>query len=34
MDLDKNNYDQIGYEEYILGSAEVVGLMCLSVFTE
>lgn len=34
MDLDKNTYDQNGYEEYILGSAEVVGLMCLSVFTE
>lgn len=34
MDLDKNTYDQHGYEEYILGSAEVVGLMCLSVFTE
>jgi phytoene/squalene synthetase len=34
MDLEKNTYDQNGYEEYILGSAEVVGLMCLSVFTE
>ncbi len=34
MDLDKNTYDQNGYEEYILGSAEVVGLMCLSIFTE
>lgn len=34
MDLDKNTYDQNGYEEYILGSAEVVGLMCLSVFIE
>jgi phytoene/squalene synthetase len=34
MDLDQNNYTQKGYEEYILGSAEVVGLMCLRVFTE
>ena len=32
MDLDKKNYNQIKYEEYILGSAEVVGLMCLHVF--
>jgi phytoene synthase len=32
MDLDKKNYDQSKYEEYILGSAEVVGLMCLKVF--
>jgi phytoene/squalene synthetase len=34
MDLDKNAYDKSGYEEYILGSAEVVGLMCLKVFVE
>lgn len=34
MDLNKNTYDQDGYEKYILGSAEVVGLMCLTVFTE
>ena len=34
MDLDKNEYDQAGYEKYILGSAEVVGLMCLKVFLE
>ena len=32
MDLDKKNYNQNKYEEYILGSAEVVGLMCLHVF--
>ncbi len=32
MDLDKSTYDQTKYEEYILGSAEVVGLMCLKVF--
>jgi phytoene/squalene synthetase len=32
MDLDKANYTQEMYEEYILGSAEVVGLMCLKVF--
>jgi phytoene synthase len=34
MDLDKSNYTQKGYEEYILGSAEVVGLMCLKIFVE
>ena len=34
MDLDKNVYDAAGYDEYIYGSAEVVGLMCLRVFTE
>lgn len=34
MDLDKNKYSQAGYEEYILGSAEVVGLMCLKIFVE
>ncbi|MFZ4784021.1 MAG: phytoene/squalene synthase family protein [Flavobacteriales bacterium] len=34
MDLDKTMYDRFGYEVYILGSAEVVGLMCLKVFTE
>ncbi len=34
MDLDKKTYDQHGYERYILGSAEVVGLMCLRVFLE
>lgn len=32
FDLGKNEYDQAGYEEYIYGSAEVVGLMCLYVF--
>jgi 15-cis-phytoene synthase len=34
MDLDQNAYDPKGYDEYIYGSAEVVGLMCLRVFTE
>lgn len=34
MDLHKEDYTQTQYEEYILGSAEVVGLMCLKVFTE
>jgi phytoene/squalene synthetase len=34
MDLDKNSYSQDGYEQYILGSAEVVGLMCLKIFVE
>lgn len=34
MDLQKHTYDQGKYETYILGSAEVVGLMCLKVFVE
>ncbi len=34
MDLDKTHYSQGSYEQYILGSAEVVGLMCLHIFTE
>lgn len=34
MDLYKIDYDSDLYEEYIFGSAEVVGLMCLKVFTE
>lgn len=34
MDLDKKSYDSEGYKEYILGSAEVVGLMCLKVFVK
>ncbi|HEX2534448.1 MAG TPA: phytoene/squalene synthase family protein [Chitinophagaceae bacterium] len=33
-DLTRNAYDRQGYEEYIYGSAEVVGLMCLYVFCE
>lgn len=33
MDLAKKEYSSNGYQEYILGSAEVVGLMCLKVFT-
>ncbi len=34
MDLQMKNYDHKGYKNYILGSAEVVGLMCLKVFCE
>lgn len=34
MDLNKQYYNLEMYKEYILGSAEVVGLMCLRVFTE
>lgn len=34
MDLDKVEYNKDLYEEYIFGSAEVVGLMCLQVFVE
>jgi len=33
MDLDKLQYNEGKYQQYILGSAEVVGLMCLHVFT-
>ena len=33
-DLTQNAYDRQGYEEYIYGSAEVVGLMCLYIFCE
>lgn len=32
MDLSEKKYNENGYKEYILGSAEVVGLMCLRVF--
>lgn len=32
MDLSKQAYSPEGYNEYIYGSAEVVGLMCLRVF--
>lgn len=34
MDLNKQQYDAARYNEYIYGSAEVVGLMCLYVFCE
>lgn len=34
MDLDKKQYNHQLYNEYIYGSAEVVGLMCLYVFLE
>ena len=32
MDLQEQVYDEEKYKRYILGSAEVVGLMCLKVF--
>ena len=32
MDLTDRDYDQATYKQYIYGSAEVVGLMCLRVF--
>ena len=32
QDLNDIQYSTIGYKEYIVGSAEVVGLMCLKVF--
>jgi phytoene/squalene synthetase len=32
MDLTQNAYQPEGYDKYIYGSAEVVGLMCLRVF--
>ncbi len=34
MDLQQNDYTPEKYDRYILGSAQVVGLMCLRVFTE
>lgn len=34
MDLQKIDYNSDLFNEYIYGSAEVVGLMCLQVFTE
>jgi phytoene/squalene synthetase len=34
LDLTKCKYDPEGYDEYIYGSAEVVGLMCLYIFCE
>ncbi len=34
MDLDQKEYDLKSFKEYILGSAEVVGLMCLQVFVD
>ena len=32
MDLSKKDYNTSDYKEYIVGSAEVVGLMCLKIF--
>jgi len=34
MDLSKNKHSTDSYNQYIYGSAEVVGLMCLKVFVE
>ena len=34
MDLGITSYDSRGYKDYIYGSAEVVGLMCLYIFCE
>ena len=34
MDLSNTTYNSSGYKEYIYGSAEVVGLMCLYVFCD
>jgi phytoene/squalene synthetase len=31
-DLDRTDYDRADYDAYIVGSAEVVGLMCLKIF--
>lgn len=33
MDLYHKEYDKGGFQDYVYGSAEVVGLMCLQVFT-
>lgn len=34
MDLEKRTYDQAGFDKYVFGSAEAVGLMCLKVFSK
>lgn len=34
MDLEKVDYNEVLYDEYIFGSAEVVGLMCLHIFVD
>ncbi|MBS1934380.1 MAG: phytoene/squalene synthase family protein [Bacteroidetes bacterium] len=34
MDIHKKNFSKEQYDEYIYGSAEVVGLMCLYIFCE
>ncbi len=34
MDLEQKQHDADSFKKYILGSAEVVGLMCLQVFVE
>src|SRR5699024_10004426 len=34
MDLNPVKYNEERYDDYIFGSAEVVGLMCLQVFVE
>ena len=34
MDLEQKDHDSDSFKKYILGSAEVVGLMCLRVFCE
>lgn len=34
MDLSTTQYNKEGYDEYIYGSAEVVGLMCLHIFCD
>ncbi|MBL0129483.1 MAG: phytoene/squalene synthase family protein [Flavobacteriales bacterium] len=34
MDLHRTEHDEGSYKRYVLGSAEVVGLMCLRVFCE
>lgn len=34
MDLDTKTHTKTSYQKYIYGSAEVIGLMCLAVFTK
>ena len=34
MDLSEKDYDREKFDKYVMGSAEVVGLMCLKVFCE
>ncbi len=33
MDLHRTEYDSSGFQQYVYGSAEAVGLMCLKIFT-
>lgn len=34
IDLNRKGHDEQSFKEYVTGSAEVVGLMCLRVFSD